>query len=50
MKSYREIFDCLKARDCEGACSALTTDIENVSRRVVDNMLKNLEEKEKFQI
>jgi DNA-binding GntR family transcriptional regulator len=50
IKSHREIFNCLKARDCEGACSALTADIENVSRRVVDNMLKNLEEKEKFQI
>lgn len=50
IKSHREIFNCLKARDCEGACSALTADIENVSRRVIDNMLKNLEEKEKFQI
>jgi DNA-binding GntR family transcriptional regulator len=50
VKSHREIFNCLKARDCEGACSALTADIENVSRRVGDNMLKNLEEKEKFQI
>ena len=50
IKSHREIFNCLKARDCEGACSALTDDIENVSRRVVDNMRKNLEEKEHFQI
>ena len=32
------------------ACSALTADIENVNRRVADNMLKNLEKKEKFQI
>jgi DNA-binding GntR family transcriptional regulator len=50
MKSHREIFEHLKARDCEGACTALTADIDNVSRRVVDNMMKNLEEKETFQI
>jgi hypothetical protein len=36
--------------DCEGTCRALTADIENVGRRVVDNMQKNLEEKEHFQI
>jgi len=50
IKSHREIFNRLKARDCEGACSALTINIENVGRRVVDNMQKNLEEKEHFQI
>ena len=50
IKSHREIFNRLQARDWEGACSALTADIENVGRRVVDNMEKNLKEKELFQI
>ncbi|MCE5283966.1 MAG: GntR family transcriptional regulator [Deltaproteobacteria bacterium] len=50
MTSHRKIFECIKARDCEGACACLTADIDNVSRRVVDNMMKNLAEKEKFQI
>jgi DNA-binding GntR family transcriptional regulator len=49
IKNHREIFERLQVRDCEGACAALTADIDNVSRRVVDNMMKNLEEKEKYQ-
>lgn len=47
---HKEIYERLIARDCEGACSALTTDIEHVSRGIVDNMMKTLEAKEKFQL
>ncbi len=50
MTTHRKIVERIKAGDCEGACACLTEDIDNVSRRVVDNMMKNIEEKENFQI
>lgn len=50
MKSHREIYERMKAQDCEGACAALTAGIDNVSRRVVENMIKNMEEKKNFQL
>ncbi len=46
MKSHREIYELLKARDCEGACNALIADIENVCEQVIDTMTKDSEEKE----
>lgn len=45
----RRSFNGIKLGHRDGMTGALTADIENVSRRVVDMTLKNLEEKAKFQ-